>query len=136
MGIFDIFGKKDVRAELTKRAPYSLKVGFHPYRLNANKDSVRLRIDLKNKTGEPLLTSVVVQVPKILGLDTMGLTQVREVRLGELEPDEEKSVAVDIYSNSKTKEGTYPVHITAISHYRNYAYVINSEKKKTSLRVV
>jgi len=137
MGLLDIFGKKDVSAELTKKVPYELKLSFNPLRISANKsDSVRMTISLTNRSSEPLLTSVIVQVPKKLGLDQTCLSNVREIRLGELSPGERKEIAVDVYSSTKTDEGSYPVTVTAIAHYRNYAYVLNSESKSTQLRAV
>ena len=137
MGLLDVFGKKDVSDELTKKVPYALKMSFHPLRLVANKsDSMRMTLLLTNRSTEPLLTSVVVQVSKKLGLDQTCLSAVREIRLGELPPGEEKELTVDIYGSMKTDEGTYPVAVTAIAHYRNYAYVLNSEKKTAAIRVV
>ena len=137
MGLFDMFGKKDVSDELTKKVPYALKIAFHPFRLSANRnDSVTMRIQLTNISKEPLLTSVIVKIPKKLGLDQTGLSQVREIRLGELPPGEEKTLTVEIFSSTKTDSAEYPIEVTAISHYRNYAYVLNSERKRGSLRVV
>jgi len=137
MGLFDMFGKKDVSDELTKKVPYALKISFHPFRLNANRsDSATMKVELRNLSKEPLLTSVVVRIPKKLGLDQTCLSQAREIRLGELSPGDEKSLNVEVYGSTKTDAGEYPVEITAISHYRNYAYVLNSERKKASLRAV
>lgn len=137
MGLFDMFGKKDVSAELTKKVPYALKLSFHPFRLSANRsDSATMKIELKNLSKEPLLTAVVVRIPKKLGLDQTCLSQAREIRLGELAQGDEKAINVEIYGSTKTDPGEYPVEVTAISHYRNYAYVLNSEKKRATLRVV
>jgi len=132
-----MFGKTDVSAELTKKVPYALKISFHPFRLSANRsDSATMRIELKNLSKEPLLTSMVVKVPKKLGLDQTCLSQVREIRMGELPEGEEKTVNVELYGSTKTDAGEYPVEVTAISHYRNYAYVLNSEKKRGVIRAV
>jgi uncharacterized membrane protein len=137
MGFLDLFGKRDVSAELTRKVPYALTMQFHPYRLSANRnDSVMLKVGIENLSTEPFLTSIVVKVPKKLGLDQTGLQQVREIRLGELTKDESKTVSVEIYGSTKTDEGEYPIEVTAMAHYRNYAYVLNSEKKKASLRAV
>ena len=137
LALLDIFGKKDVSDELRKRNPYGIKVSFHPYRLTANKsDTIRANIKVENFSSEPLLTSVVVQVPKALGLDPTCLSQTREIRLGELGKGESRDIPADIFGNIKTDEGSYTVTITAIAHYRNYAYVLNSEKKTVSVRVV
>jgi len=137
VGLLDLFGKKDVSKDLTKKMPYSIKVTFTPYRLKATKnDSVNMNIDLSNHTKEPLLTSIVVELPKKLSLDSTGLSQTREIRLGELPPKQEKTIRIPIFSTHRTDAGSYNIGITAIAHYRNYAYVLNSEKKKTSLRAV
>ena len=137
MGILDIFGKRDVSSELTKRIPYALKLSFHPYRLSANRsDSSTLRVEIKNLTKEPLLTSIVVRVPKKLGLDQTCLSQIREIRLGELAPGELKNLNIEIYGGTKTDQGSYPIEVTAISHYRNYSYVINYERARATLRAV
>ena len=137
MGLLDLFGKRDVSAELMRKVPYALTLQLHPYRLGANKnDSVTLKISVSNLSREPLLTSLVVKVPKKLGLDQTGLQHIREIRLGELAKDEAKTSNVEIYGSTRTDSGEYGIEVTAISHYRNYAYVLNSEKKKAVLRAV
>jgi uncharacterized membrane protein len=137
MGLLDLFGKRDVSDELTRKVPYSLTLQLHPLRLSANRsDSVMLKISLSNVSNEPILTSIVISVPKKLGLDQTGLQQIREIRLGELSKGEAKTVNVEIYGSMKTDSAEYPIEVTAISHYRNYAYVLNSEKKKAMLRAV
>jgi len=135
--LLDLFGKKDVGEELTKKVPYAMKLSFHPYRLSANKmESVMLIIELKNLKEEPLLTSIIVQLPKNLGFDQTALSSTREIRLGDLKPGEEKVVRVDIWGNPRTDAGEYPIEVTAVCHYRNYSYVLNAEKKGITLRVV
>jgi len=137
VGLLDLFGKKDVGGELTGRVPYALRLSLHPLRLTANRsDSVRLTVRVENRTREPLLTSIVVQVPKQLGLDQTCLSSVREIRLGELPAGEAKDVPVDVFGSTKTDSGEYNVIVTAIAHYRNYAQTLNSEKKAASIRVV
>jgi uncharacterized membrane protein len=135
--LLDIFGKKDVGEELIRKVPYGIKLNFHPYRLNANKmESVLLIIDLKNLKEEVLLTSIIVQLPKNLGFDQTALSNVREIRLGEIKPGEEKSVKVEVWGNPRTDAGDYPISVTAICHYRNYGYMLNAEKKEIVLRAV
>ena len=132
-----MLGKKDIGDELTKKIPYDLKLRFNPYRLIARKsESVELRITLKNLREERVLTSVVVEAPKNLGFDQTGLAKVREVRLGHMGPLEEKEVVVDIWGNQFTPPGEQPVSVTAFCHYRDYAHILNSERKRIALRVV
>jgi uncharacterized membrane protein len=95
-----------------------------------------LNLKIKNMTKETLLTSVVVELPQGLGFDTIGVSKQREVRVGELAPDEEKNVGVEVYSSVKSDPGEYTVSLTAIAHYRDYGHVINAVKKRTSLKVI
>ena len=135
--MLDIFGKKDVGDELTNKVPYALRLSFHPLRLAANKsDSVRLTVRVENRSREASLTSIVVQVPKQLGLDQTCLSSVREIRLGEIPAGEAKDVHVDVFGSTKTDAGEYNVFVTAIAHFRDYAHKLNSEKKAASIRVV
>lgn len=137
MGIRDLFGKKDVSADLIKRIPYAIKTRLNPYRLVANKqNSVTLFITLTNASKEPLLTSVVVKVPKKIGFDSSGLSAVREIRLGYLPPKESRELDVEIHGRTQTPAGEYTILINAFCHYRDYAHMLNSEVKKVSLRVV
>ncbi len=137
MGIMDLFGKKDVSDDLTKKIPYVMRYRFNPYRLVANRNnSVRLMLTVKNATGEPLMTSVVLKVSKGLGFDESCLGQVREIRFGNVGPKEEKELDVEIFGKLQTQPGEYKVLVTAFSHYRDYAHILNSESKKIGLRVV
>ena len=137
MGLLDIFGKKDVGEELVKKVPYSMKLKFHPYRLNANKmESVMLITELKNLKEEVLLTSLVIELSKNLGFDQTALSNAREIRLGEMKPGEEKEVKIEIWGNPRTDAGDYNIKVTAICHYRNYGYLLNAEKKEIVLRAV
>lgn len=136
MKILDLFGKKDASAEIGKTLPYRIVAEFTPYRLFANrKSSVLLMMKLKNLTTEPVLGSIVVEVPKRLSFDETGLTSAKELRLGTLAPGEEKESRVEIRSDSGTDRGEYTLSITAFIHYRDYGHVLNAVKKKAVLEV-
>jgi uncharacterized membrane protein len=133
MGIFDLFGSKAVPLGHM----FTLHCEFHPFKLSANHaDSVDLEIKLTNNLDKEVLTSIVVQVQKPMGLDKSGFMQQRELRLGALQAHETKEVKVAIYSGQRVSKGTYPVMIYAISHYRDYSYILNEMRKKVELRVV
>ncbi|HLC48650.1 MAG TPA: hypothetical protein VJI13_06260 [Candidatus Norongarragalinales archaeon] len=133
MGIFDLFGSKAVPLDQM----FTMVSEFHPFKLTANKaDSIDLEVRLTNNLDKEVLTSVVVQVPKPLGLDKSGFMQQRELRLGTLQAHETKDIKVQIYSGQRVSKGTYPVMIFAISHYRDYSYILNEMRKRVELRVV
>ncbi len=134
MGLFDRFGKKDVSTDLEKELPYSMRTEFVPYKLKANgRGSSSLIVDIRNLTKEPVMSSVVVEVPQRLSLDDVGMAREKEVRLGTLAPNEEKRAMIDIFSNSGTDKGDYTVSVTAFIHYRDYGHVLNSMKKRVLL---
>jgi hypothetical protein len=137
VGIFDLFGKKDVSNELQKQQPYAIRTEFTPYKIKANsRGGTTLYMSLKNTTSEPVLSSVVIEVPERLSLDSTGLTKAKELRLGTLAPSEAKDAKFDIFGGPGTDKGEYTVTITAFIHYRDYAHVLNAMKKRNVLQVV
>ena len=137
MGIFDLFGKKDVKEDLGKQLPYGIKTEFVPYKLKSNQRSVSsLSMQVKNLTNEPVMGSVVVEVPDRLSLDETGFAKQKEVRFGMLAPNEQKEARVDVYSGVGTDKGEYTIGVTAFVHYRDYAHVLNAVKKRAVVQVV
>ncbi|MDE1834306.1 MAG: hypothetical protein KGH64_03130 [Candidatus Micrarchaeota archaeon] len=137
MGIFDLFGKKDVTNDLKKALPFGIRTEFVPYKLKANtRSSSTLMVNLKNITSEPVMSSVVVQVPERISLDSTGLSKEKEVRLGTLGPNEAKDARIELFSSPGTDKGEYTITITAFIHYRDYAHVLNAMKKRSVLEAV
>ncbi len=138
MGIFDLFGKKDVKENLTgKQLPYAIKTEFVPYKLRANiRSSSSLTLQVKNLTSEAVMGSVVVEVPDKLSLDETGFAKQKEVRFGMLAPNEQKDSRVDVYSGTGTDKGDYTIGVTAFVHYRDYAHVLNAVKKRAVIQVI
>ncbi len=137
MGILDIFGKKDVSTDLSKDVPFMIRTEFTPYHLKSMEQSkVSLNIGVRNVTGEPVLGSVVVELPKRLSFDSIGASKQKEIRLGMMADKEEKNANVDIYGGTGTDKGTYTLTVTAFIHYRDYGHVINEVRKRTALEVI
>ena len=133
----DVFGKKNVGEKLSGKIPFSLKIRITPLRLSKRPgETADLNVELKNVQTEALMTSVVVKVPKAIGFDQTGISDTREIRLGYLKPEEERTLTVPLYSHVRTKEGVYDVSVTAYAHYRDYAHYLNSIKKTLEIRVV
>jgi hypothetical protein len=137
MKILDLFGKKDSASEIGRTLPYRVASEFVPYKLYANrKSSTLLMMRLKNLTNEAVLSSIVVEVPKGLSVDEVGLSAAKEVRIGTLGPGEEKDTRVEIHGDVGTDKGEYTLSITAFIHYRDYGHVLNAMKKKAVLEVI
>lgn len=137
MGIFDLFGKKDVKENLGMKAPYSISTSFTPFHVQANvRSRAALTMRIKNMTSEAVMGSVVVEVPDRLSLDETGFSKQKEVRFGTLGANEEKETAIDIFSGTQTDKGEYTIGVTAFVHYRDYAHVLNAVKKRAVLQAV
>ena len=133
MPIFDLFGKKEGPVE---GRLYTIHTELHPFRLYAHKsDFVELEIVLKNVFEKELLTSLVVVVPPGIGFDQSILSRQREIRIGQLAPNEEKHFKIPVWASQRTEKGNYLIRVFAISHYHDYAYVLNEARKDVRLRV-
>jgi len=136
MGILDnLMGKKEepARAGL----PFNVSTALRPVRLNARKENcLELLVTVANASNEPLMMSVNVEVPKPLGFENVGLTKIKEIRIGELAAQKEKTVSFSVCANSQTPAGVYSALLTVSQHYRDYSHVLNYAKKSVEVRVV
>lgn len=82
------------------------------------------------------MCSILVELPKSIGFDTVGLHKAKELRLGNLEAGKERDVSVTINANNQTPAGAYRLFVTLYAHYRDYAHVLNSVRKAVELRAV
>ncbi|MGC8567637.1 MAG: hypothetical protein ACP5RP_01665 [Candidatus Micrarchaeia archaeon] len=129
------FGNKENKNEVV--LPYQIRTEFIPYHLYSNrKDSATLFIRVKNLQKEPALTSISFKVPKQLNIGKSGLEKQIDLKLGELRPDEEKEVKLEIFPTAITDAGDYTSMLYVMSHYRSYSYVITSMKKEIIIHVV
>ncbi|VVB57630.1 Uncharacterised protein [uncultured archaeon] len=137
MGLFDnLFGSSSSEAA-PKGSPFAFSYSFRPMRLTGRSNSsVDLLVDLRNASNSPQMCSLVVELPKALGFDGVGLHKTKELRLGTLEAGAQKSLPVSICGTSQTQPGVYRLKVTVYSHYRDYAHVLNSVSKIIELRVV
>ncbi len=136
VALLDIFGKRDVSKDLTKRVPYVLSTEFTPYRLySGRKSSLTMYVRLKNVTNEVLLTSLVVELPNKIGFDEMAMNRARETRIGEMTPQSEKGFSFNVCNSAGADKGEYTLTVTAIAHYRDYGHVMNAIMKHVPLQV-
>ncbi len=137
MGIFDIFGKKDAGSDITKGVPFLISTELVPYRLYSRRNSsATLIVKVTNVTKDILLTSIVAELPNKLGFDEMAMARQREIRIGEMQPNDQKEIKFNIYGNVGSEAGEYTARLTAIAHYRDYSHVLNAIKKQIQISVV
>jgi len=136
MGILDnLMGKKEepARAGL----PFNVSTALRPVRLNARKENcLELLVTVANASNEPLMMSVSVEVPKQLGFENVSIAKIKEIRMGELAAQAEKTMSISICATSLTPAGTYSAQLTVSQHYRDYSHVLNYAKKSVEVRVV
>ena len=132
----ELMGKSEeepVRAGL----PFNISTALRPVRLAARKEScIELLVSIKNASGSAFMASVSAEVPRFLGFENVGMTKIKEIRIGELPGKKEKTVSFSICSNSQTAPGTYSVLLTVNQHYRDYSHVQNYAKKTVEIRAV
>lgn len=137
MGILNVFGKKDSASDITNGPPFSVSTELTPYRLYAKRSSsATLSVKVKNLTKDILLTSVVVEAPPKIGFDEMLVARQRELRVGDMQPQEVKEVRVPLYSSVGSDAGDYTLTLTTIAHYRDYAHVLNKVTKNVEVKLV
>lgn len=140
MGFLDgIFGKGEEAqpAGAVKGSPFTISTSFRPMRLAARSDnSVELLVELANISGQPNLCSMVVELPKGIGFDGVGLHKTKELRMGQFPAGEKKTIPIGLHASSQTPPGAYRIQLTVYSHYRDYSHVLNSASKSAELRVV
>lgn len=135
MDIFGVFKKKTDQAGA--KLPYLVMTEWMPYRLYANqKGSASLMVKIKNVTNDTLLSSVSVELPKNLGFDPTSMSKLKEVKLGNIAPNEQKELHFDVYNSVGADKGKYSVDLTVMSHYRDYGHIIDSVKKPSPIEVV
>ncbi|MFA6907537.1 MAG: hypothetical protein WC263_01800 [Candidatus Micrarchaeia archaeon] len=136
MGILDnLLGKKEEPARAG--VPFNVSTSLRPVRLNARKENcLELLVTVANASDAPLMMSLSVEVPKPLGFENVSIAKIKEIRIGELPAQKEKTVNFSICANSQTPAGTYAAQLTVSQHYRDYSHVLNYVKKSVEVRVV
>lgn len=133
---FNIFSKKE-NNQLIKNSLYRIATELVPYRLNANKiNSVILFVRVKNITKDSLLTSLDLTAPSNLGFNENLLLKQKQINIGEILPNNEKELKIEIFGNTETDQGEYTLNINTIAHFRDYSHVINSITKSIILKVI
>lgn len=136
MGIIeDLLGNNEEPAR--EGLPFNISTALRPVRLNARKEnSLEVLVTIKNVSGAPIMASVSAEVPKSLGFENLGITKIKEIRIGELPSQKEKTVSFSVCASSQTPPGTYSVLVTVSHHYRDYSHVLNYAKKAVEVRAV
>jgi uncharacterized membrane protein len=104
-----------------------------------DKRGADLVVTVENASGNSLLTSLKIILPEGLGFDATGIRGVsdkKDVRLGELSPGSSKSTTLRVFVNRKATAGEHDIGISVSGHYRDYEHVQCEEKSNATLRVV
>jgi hypothetical protein len=136
MGILDgLMGKKEepARAGL----PFNVSTALRPVRLSARKDNcLELLVTVANASESAMMVSVNLEVPKSLGFGNLGITKIKEIRIGELPAQKSKTIGFSVCASPQTPAGTYSCLLTVSQHYRDYSHVQNYAKKSVEVRAV
>ncbi|MEM2137888.1 MAG: hypothetical protein QW568_02270 [Candidatus Anstonellaceae archaeon] len=136
MGLLDnLIGKKEepVRAGL----PFNISTALRPVRLNARKENcLEVLVTISNASDSAIMVSATAEVPKSLGFENLGITKIKEIRMGNVEPQKEKTISFSVCATSQTPPGTYAVLLTVNHHYRDYSHILNYAKKTVEIRAV
>ncbi len=133
---FNIFNKKEPNP-LIKNSMYVIATELVPYRLNANRtNSLILFIRVKNITNDSLLTSLNITAPSNLGFNENLLLKQKQINIGEILPNKEKELKIEVFGNTETDQGEYTLNINTIAHFRDYSHIINSITKSIILKVI
>ncbi len=137
MGILEDLVGKGQEEPARPGLPFNVTTALRPVRLSARKESsLELLVTIKNVSGEPVMASATCEVPKSIGFENVGMTRIKEIRMGSLEPQTEKTVSFSICSSSLTPPGTYSVLLSVNQHYRDYSHVLNYARKTVEIRAV
>ncbi|MFA6214739.1 MAG: hypothetical protein WC717_05685 [Candidatus Micrarchaeia archaeon] len=136
MGILDgLMGKKEAPAR--EGLPFNVSTSLRPVRLNARKENcLELLATVSNASDAPLMISLSLEVPKSLGFENLGIARIKEIRIGELAAQKERTIGFSVCANPQTPPGTYSAQLTVSQHYRDYSHVLNYAKKSVEVRVV
>ncbi|HIH18383.1 TPA: hypothetical protein HA225_00220 [Candidatus Micrarchaeota archaeon] len=137
MGVLDGLLGKGEEAAAVPGLPFNISTSLRPVRLNARKESsLEVLVAVKNVTDSQIMVSVSAEVPPSLGFENLGITRIKEIRIGELPAKKEKTVSFSVSSSSQTPAGVYSILIVVSHHYRDYSHVQNYAKKTVEIRAV
>jgi hypothetical protein len=128
---------KDNEAPVRAGLPFNVSTALRPVRLSARKENcLEVLVTIKNASDAPVMASVTAEVPKSLGFENLGITRIKEIRLGEIPAQKEKTVSFSVCASSQTPAGTYSVLLSVNQHYRDYSHILNYAKKTVEVRAV
>ena len=137
MGLIDELMGKQEDAPAKPGLPFNISATLRPVRLNARKESsLEVLVSVKNVTDSPVMASISAEVPASLKFENLGLTRIKEIRIGELPAHKEKTVSFSVSSSTQTAPGVYSVLIVVNHHFRDYSHILNYAKKAVEIRAV
>ena len=115
----------------------SIKSVLSPFRLDLSKrEPIALRVELTNDSTETKLITFRLIVAKDLSVESTGISNSLEKRLGEIAPGKTYLKYFDIYPKVSTREKDYPARMIIYEHYNEYEFVEREYKKDFIVKVM
>jgi len=114
-----------------------IKAEISPLRIVFGKDkSVELMLRITNNSEKTRLISCDLVLGDNLAFDKSGRQNAIVKRFGELKPNEQKMLYLDVFPRMSANKGIEPIIISAMEHFNNdYDYVLSKKTKELSLRI-
>ena len=96
---------------------------------------MQISVEMKNDSKEQKLVSLEVNLPRSLGFDKSGLKTKEVVKIGNMNPEEEKKFYFEIFPKQATEAAEYPVEIMVLEHYKDYNNVNRRQSRQITVRV-
>jgi len=114
-----------------------LKTEMTPLRLVLGKSkSVELMVQIKNDSEKKRFVSCDIVLNNELSFEKQGMSNARNIRLGEMLPGEKNLKYFQIYPRVNIEKGEQPIFVSVIEHFENnYDYILSKKTKQLTLVV-
>jgi hypothetical protein len=115
----------------------SLSTHCSPIRISiANKETMTITVKVKNTTDKPLMASVDFEVPKDLAFDGTGVSNKKNIKIGEIPPGAIKDAPFEVFATHRASQNDYTARIVGYVHYRDYNNVLEKTMLNATVRVL
>ncbi len=114
-----------------------LKTELNPVRLVFGRDkSVELMVQVKNDSEKARMVSFDIVLSNHLSFEKNGMSNTRNILLGEMKPDEKVIRYFSIYPKMSLQKSPQPIYVTVMEHFeKKYDYILSKKSKELVLRI-